>query len=1149
MTGTEVAQAAKRNATAYKYIYGAKGELCTSAHIEQLIAQSPSYFSDEQKKTAARAKAGSYCADCSGYVCICANYTQYGSYGLYDIASVRTALSTVNGKVMAGNDFIPVGAVVWKQGHVGIYIGNQTVVEARSELVDVQVNDIRSRDFTQCLLLPGIQYTVYSEDAAVEEELPDSGSGYTAWTGKIVNTPSVTPQVSAANKQAAAGFGLLGNGTLVTVVGVSGDYYRIRSQAGYYGYVYSYYIGMTSAANYENQYCQWTGTANSTLGVVNIRTGPATTYAMHASVPSVSNGAAIEVLGEVLGNEDNRLWYYVRILGQYYGYVRGDLVSRLAVVSYTAWVGVAKSSTGTINIRTAPTVNSALSSLHASLVNGDTVTVTGESRGSDGMIWYSVSVSGKHVGYCRSDLITPYSENYYVEWNGVIAAPTSSANIRTAASTSASVVDGSPYANGTCVHVLGEVSGSDGFVWYHLSVNNRVGYCRCDLIATTSDYPAWWAKANTTTGTMNIRSNAGTGYALIAGCPSVENGTQVKVVDQVCGTDGFVWYKIIVKGAYQGYVKGTLVEPVDTPAYPTWVGSARSTTGVVNVRSGASTSSAVISGYPQLNNGDCFEVIGQVSGSDGYLWFYVRIMGLYYGYIRSDLVSHGVIAENTVGYASWVGVANSTTGTVNVRAGATTDSTIIVSLSNGDGVEVIGTQNGTDGYVWYQVKCSGGNGYIRSDLVIHQSNIVAGESSDETDDSVDITSARLDCPPRGVTIKECSMRSYPSEGSEYIDGLMVRTYVDLQYKVKNTGGIFWYKCKANNKSGYLPESCIRVFPKNEYCGSKWTDHNNIEVSLDGYMECSDCGYYVDILKKDDISVNGYRDILEIISHIEKLERYLYEKLIPEGVSVDPAMLDDIAICLIRILRRRSYSDKEWILISEFMYSEAYDTYLEEFRDKYPESYEMLEPYIGTATGSAPLLKTQYGALVDIEHLAATLEGYYQGFLVPAYWAGWGGDLATLMGNVQNYVNGNADADTLSVSMDMLGDMQHSFNFADICSDADAIGINQLLNDNIQNLAVSLPLSETLTQYYSNKVYESDRMQYYINDIGVTSTEELYDAIYTLMVDRSATFNGLFYANPIILKGKDSSGNLPDAYTIDSCCIAFAIYIMFPRTQE
>lgn len=98
MTGTEVAQRALSYMDKYKYIYGAKGEYCDAGHIEQLILNSPSYFNTDAKRTAARSKAGNYCADCSGYVCICAEYTQYGSWGLYDVASVRRGLSVVNEK-------------------------------------------------------------------------------------------------------------------------------------------------------------------------------------------------------------------------------------------------------------------------------------------------------------------------------------------------------------------------------------------------------------------------------------------------------------------------------------------------------------------------------------------------------------------------------------------------------------------------------------------------------------------------------------------------------------------------------------------------------------------------------------------------------------------------------------------------------------------------------------------------------------------------------------------------------------------------------------------------------------------------------------------------------------------------------------------
>ena len=318
--------------------------------------------------------------DCSGFTSWV--YRQHG------ISLSRTAQAqSQGGKAVDRADLQPgdlvfFGSSTSRITHVGIYVGNQVVIEARSELVDVETNPIGSRDFTYCLFLPGIEYTENPNDTAVVNV---DSSYENKWTGKIVNAPSVVPQISPSNKQAAFGFGMLNNGTQVTVVGVDKDYYRIKSAFGSYGYVYSYYIGTLNAASYEKQYNQWVGSANSTTGIVNIRTGPSTTYDQNSNVPSVSNGGTFEVLGEVLGNSDNRLWYYVRILGQYYGYVRSDLVSRQIMVSYTAWIGEAKSSTGTVNIRTAPTVNSALSGVLSALSNGNTVTVTSETRGNDGI--------------------------------------------------------------------------------------------------------------------------------------------------------------------------------------------------------------------------------------------------------------------------------------------------------------------------------------------------------------------------------------------------------------------------------------------------------------------------------------------------------------------------------------------------------------------------------------------------------------------------------------------------------------------------------------------------------------------------------------------------------------------------------------------
>ncbi len=640
LTGQEAAQNAKKYKDLYKYIYGAKGEVCSAAHIEELISQYTSYFTPE-KAAAARQKAGYNCADCSGYVCISSGYRQIGSWALYEQASERRVLtvSQETGKVLGAGTYVPLGAIVWKPGHVGIYVGDQKVVESRSESDDVVITDIRQRDFTYCLLLPGIDYAENSNDSEVgTSSLP--ANVYAPWIGKIVNVPSVSPESTPGSGTPAYGFGQLSNGSAIQVVGISGNYYRVRSAEGRVGYVNAYYIGTMSDPAYANAYVRWTGVVSSQLGYVNIRTGPGTGYAQHANVSSLTNGCEVTVMGEVMGSSDQKLWYYVQIMGIWYGYIRADLLRRKVIREYTPWLGKAQSTTGTVNIRQAPMVTSALSAMHAPLSNGDAVTVLNEEYGPENNKWYAVMVDGIEAGYIRADIVIPYVEDYYPVWDGVIAAPTSGANLRSQPTTASPVVTGSPFVNGTPVRVTGETLGGDGYTWYALRVGNVHGYCRCDLIAATEDYPQWTVKAETATGTLNIRTGMGTGYSQLAACPSVANGTLLVAVSQGCGTDGRAWLKVRVNGNATGYVRADLVKPVRAAAYPFWKGYASSGTGVVNVRSAPSTAAAVIEDFPQLLNGQEVLVFDKVDGSDGYLWFHIRITGPITGYVRSNLITH-----------------------------------------------------------------------------------------------------------------------------------------------------------------------------------------------------------------------------------------------------------------------------------------------------------------------------------------------------------------------------------------------------------------------------------------------------------------------------------------------------------------------------
>ena len=849
MTGIEIAQTALSNLNTYEYLFGAKGEVMTSAGIENLIAMYPGYFSTDAKKVAARAKAGKACLDCSGFVTICSDMPVMGSWQLREFAAERRTLEQTDGVWKAGGRYIPVGAILWKAGHVGIYVGNQKVAEAQSEELNLNLNPVDGRGFTECLLFSSVNYDENTSDLQVQASAPSS-SEYIPWIGKVVNTVSVMPVTSPSANGAASPIGMLENGALVRVMSLSGNYYCIRSSSGFYGYVNTYFIGSTTAPAFDNHYAEWTGHVEGADNHVNLRVAPSVSASLHSTYPQLVNGTEVLVYSEVLGNDDLRLWYAVEITSGVTGYVRADLVKPSVYVSYSAWIGKAASTTGTVNIRTAPTVNSSLSSLHAPLSNGNTVTVIGETLGSDGYRWYTVSLNGIRVGYCRSDLIIPDYDDYYETWEAVILASTGSANVRTGPGTSYSIVTGSPYTNGTIIQVIGEVTGSDGYVWYHITVGNMYyGYIRSDLAEPSLSYIPRKVIANPPTANLNIRNGAGTNYALSGTVSSVPKGKEMTVTGQTCGTDLNIWYKVYVDGVYGGYVRSDLVTPVMTKAYTEWTGEANSTTGTVNVRSEASTNSAVISGYPQMTNGDTCVVYGQVEGADGRIWYRVRILGQYFGYVRSDLISHQITSPSRLGYAKWNGILQGSSQNVNIRYDAGTGYAITAALPNGTAVEVINTKNGTDGYVWYQVRTAEASGYARSDLVLH-----AGDTIGDNPYTI------LPWSGRCKTERQQFVYDAPFISLEGATVVKENSFFIILRKVFDRNGESWYHMRSEDGltdgNGlllvcYTKVNDVYTFPKAVDCDDDVNDldgHSYIYPESDILQVCEKCGRHI-IYKK------------------------------------------------------------------------------------------------------------------------------------------------------------------------------------------------------------------------------------------------------------------------------------------------------------
>ena len=143
-----------------------------------------------------------------------------------------------------------------------------------------------------------------------------------------------------------------------------------------------------------------------------------------------------------------------------------------------------------------------------SITKGTEVEITGETKGTDGKVWYSVTVNGTS-GYIRSDLVdktesstgsesntgsTPAISTEGLEQVNPVSATISGGNtvrVRTSASTANSNNILTTAANGTKVTVVGRTTGSDKKLWYQIKLtvngNEVIGYVRNDYLTLSGE--------------------------------------------------------------------------------------------------------------------------------------------------------------------------------------------------------------------------------------------------------------------------------------------------------------------------------------------------------------------------------------------------------------------------------------------------------------------------------------------------------------------------------------------------------------------------------------------------------------------------------------------------------------------------------------
>lgn len=302
---------------------------------------------------------------------------------------------------------------------------------------------------------------------------------------------------------------------------------------------------------------------------------------------------------------------------------------------------------------------------------------------------------------------------------------TSSMNIRSDASTSASITD-SLAANTTFTATATKTGTSvnGNTTWYKISGKGWVSGAYLTKVSTdssnnnsgsgntgsdNSNSGTTINKKMKTTEAMNIRSSASTSGSVVG---SLSKGTTFTATSMKTGTSvngNKNWYYVSgkgwVSGAYLTEVTNNNASEAEKEDNSSSINQKMKTTAALNVRSDASTSSRVVT---TLGQGVTVTVTAKKNGTSvegNKTWYYVSGKGWVSGaYLTTTSSSSNNSGSTTTNQKM------KTTEILNVRSDASTSSSITGSLSKGATVTVTATKTGTTvngTNKWYYVSGKG----------------------------------------------------------------------------------------------------------------------------------------------------------------------------------------------------------------------------------------------------------------------------------------------------------------------------------------------------------------------------------------------------------------------------------------------------------
>lgn len=368
---------------------------------------------------------------------------------------------------------------------------------------------------------------------------------------------------------------------------------------------------------------------------------------------------------------------------------------------------------GPLNLRSsAGTTATSIGSLDV----GTQLTIVSGPVAASGYNWYQVASSSGQSGWVIVDAleIVPDANANFATGDQVVVFD-GPVNLRASASTSANVVQSIPQE--TVLTITGGPSAGNGYTWYQVqTADSATGWVAADFIQAvdapppTGTEPGAGGHATVVDGPVNLRSGAGIGNDVVT---VLQTGDTLTITGGPTSADGYSWYAVQTATGSTGWVAGEFLQK---SGYITG-DVVTVTTDSLNVRSEPGLSTTVLDSVSQ---GTTAVISGGPTTVDNRDWYKIDVSGVVSGWVAAEYIalsnSAPVEPPSSGGYSAgdWIFV---TDPPLNLRDTPSTSGQVLASLSDGDGMLVLGETVSADGYAWNQVENNGVTGYVATEYV------------------------------------------------------------------------------------------------------------------------------------------------------------------------------------------------------------------------------------------------------------------------------------------------------------------------------------------------------------------------------------------------------------------------------------------------